>query len=141
MKMEIIMAEEKNIIDDLVAKARAAQKKIADYTQEQIDDVCLAVGWQVYRDENISECAKIAVAETGMGRYEDKIKKHKVKVLGVCNDIKGARSVGAVERDQARGITKYAKPVGVVGALTPVTNPTATPASNAVSILDRKSVV
>jgi acyl-CoA reductase-like NAD-dependent aldehyde dehydrogenase len=139
--MEVIMAGEKNMIDDLVAKARAAQKKIADYTQQQIDEVCLAVGWQVYRDENISECAKIAVEETGMGCYEDKIKKHKVKVLGVCNDIKGAKSVGVIERDQARGITKYAKPVGVIGALTPVTNPTATPASNAVSILKGRNAM
>ena len=70
-----------------------------------------------------------------MGIYEDKLKKHKVKVLGVLKDVMAAKSVGVIERDEKKGPTKYAKPVGVVGALTPVTNPTATPASNAISIL------
>src|SRR3989339_100169 len=128
-------------IDELIAGARAAQKEIENYTQQQIDEVCLAVGWQVYRDDNIAACAKIAVEETGMGVYEDKLKKHKVKVLGVCKDITGVKSVGLISRDEAKKISKYAKPVGVVGALTPVTNPTATAASNAVTILKGKNAV
>ena len=77
------MSDDQRIISDLVAKARIAQKQIENYTQEQIDEVCLSVGWQVYKDDNIAACAKIAVEETGMGVYEDKLKKHKVKVLGV----------------------------------------------------------
>ena len=67
---------------------------MANYTQEQIDDVCLSVGWQLYKDDNIAECARVAVEETGMGVYEDKIKKHKVKVGGVCRDILKAKTVG-----------------------------------------------
>ncbi|MBW1903463.1 MAG: aldehyde dehydrogenase family protein [Deltaproteobacteria bacterium] len=106
-----------------------------------IDEVCLSVGWQVYKDDNIAACAKIAVEETGMGVYEHKLKKHKVKVLGVCRDILKAKTVGIIERDEATGITKYAKPVGVVGALSPVTNPTATPASNTVGILKGRNAV
>ena len=82
--------------------------------------------WQVYRDDNIAACAKIAVEETGMDVYEDKLTKHKVKVLGVCRDIKHAKTVGVIKWDEARGLTKYAKPIGVIGALNPVTNPTAT---------------
>ncbi|MCP4197952.1 MAG: aldehyde dehydrogenase family protein, partial [Proteobacteria bacterium] len=117
------------------------QKQIENYTQEQIDEVCLSVGWQVYKDDNITACAKIAVEETGMGVYEHKLKKHKVKVLGVCRDILKAKTVGVIERDETTGITKYAKPVGVVGALSPVTNPTATPASNSVSILQGRNAV
>ncbi len=134
------MGNEK-IIGQLVAQARKAQAQIENYTQEQIDDACLAVAWAVYNDANIHECAKIAVEETGMGKYEDKITKHKVKVLGVINDVKGVKSVGLIEHDQKKKIRKYAKPVGVVGALTPVTNPTATPASNAVSILKGRNAV
>ncbi len=137
------MSDDMKVIGDLIAKARIAQQKIADYTQEQIDEVCLAVGWAVYKDENIDACARIAVEETGMGVYEHKLRKHKVKVLGVCRDImdKNAKSVGVIERDEARGITKYAKPVGVIGALSPVTNPTATPASNTVGILKGRNAV
>jgi len=135
------MADDFVIIDELVKKARTAQKQIENYTQEQIDEVCLSVGWQVYKDDNIAACAKIAVEETGMGVYEHKLKKHKVKVLGVCRDILKAKTVGVIERDETTGITKYAKPVGVVGALSPVTNPTATPASNSVSILQGRNAV
>lgn len=128
-------------IKQLVEKARAAQKQIENYTQEQIDEVCLSVGWQAYKDDNIAVCARTAVEETGMGVYEDKLRKHKVKVLGVCRDILTAKTVGIIERDEITGITKYAKPVGVVGALSPVTNPTATPASNSVSILQGRNAV
>ncbi len=51
---------EEEIISCLVAKGRAAQKQVENYTQEQIDKVCLAVGWQVYKDDNIAVCAKVA---------------------------------------------------------------------------------
>ena len=128
-------------IDTLVKKARAAVKQIEGYTQEQIDEVCLSIGWEMYEDNNIAKLAQAAVSETGMGNVTDKISKHKGKVLGVIRDVKGAKSVGLIEEDKAKGIRKYAKPVGVVGALTPVTNPTATPASNAVSILKGRNAV
>lgn len=133
--------DDQKMISELVEKARAAQKQIENYTQEQIDEVALSVGWQLYKDENIAECARVAVEETGMGVYEDKIKKHKVKVGGVCRDILTAKTVGIIERNEAMGITKYAKPVGVIGALTPVTNPTATCGSNGVGILKGRNAV
>lgn len=130
-----------SVIDELLEKARAAQKIASTYTQEQIDDVCLSVGWEVYNDENIRKLAEAGVEETGMGVVEHRLTKHKVKVLGVLKDIKGARSVGLIEEDKQKGIRKYAKPAGVVGALTPVTNPTATPASNGLSILKGRNAV
>jgi sulfoacetaldehyde dehydrogenase len=135
------MEDEMKIIGELVSKAKAAQRHVENYTQEQIDEVCYAVGWQLYKDDNIAACAKAAVEETGMGVCEDKIKKHKVKVFGVCRDIRNAKTVGIIERDEAKGITKYAKPVGVVGALTPVTNPTASLGSNGVSVLKGRNAV
>ncbi|MFP4330825.1 MAG: aldehyde dehydrogenase family protein [Spirochaetaceae bacterium] len=122
-------------------RARKAQAAVANYTQEQIDDLCLSVGWEVYNDENIARLAALAVEVTEMGNVPDKITKHKVKVLGVLDDIRHAKSVGLIERDEAKGISKYAKPVGVVGALLPVTNPTATPASNGLGILKGRNAV
>jgi sulfoacetaldehyde dehydrogenase len=133
--------ENNSLIDDLVRKARIAQEKVANYTQAQIDEVCKAVAWQVYKDENIQQLARLAVDETGMGNYEDKITKHKNKVLGIIVDALAAKTVGLIERDEAKGISKYAKPVGVVGALTPTTNPTATPSSNGVAILKGRNAV
>jgi len=135
------MDQENETITEIVEKAKIAQEKIENYSQEEIDEVCLAVGWEMFKDENIAKLAKKAVEETGMGNYEDKINKHKVKVLGVINDIIGKKSVGLIEHDERKRIFKYAKPVGVVAAITPVTNPTATPASNAISILKGRNAV
>ncbi len=135
------MEEAKKIIQQYIQKARIAQSLIKDYTQEQIDEVCVAIGYEVYNDENIDKLAKQAVEETKMGNVKDKILKHKNKVLGVLKDIKDKASVGLIELDEEKKIRKYAKPVGVVGALTPVTNPTATPSSNAITILKGRNAV
>ncbi|HBQ64790.1 MAG TPA: aldehyde dehydrogenase, partial [Clostridiales bacterium] len=102
---------------------------------------CRAIAWEVYKDENIARLAALAVEETGMGVAADKLTKHKVKVMGVLQDVLQAKSVGLIERIPEKQIWKYAKPVGVVGALTPVTNPTATPASNTISILKGRNAV
>lgn len=126
---------EPNSIQGLVHRARTAQKAVEGYSQQQIDDLCRSVAWQMYEDGNIRLLAQTAADETGMGNVRDKITKHKNKVLGVIADVRNKKSVGLIEQDEQKQIYKYAKPVGVVGALTPVTNPTATPASNAVSIL------
>jgi sulfoacetaldehyde dehydrogenase len=128
-------------IRELVDKGRAAQRVAAHFTQEEVDKVCTAVAWEVYCDENIKKLAELAVSETGMGSVEDKMIKHKNKVLGVIDDVRKAKSVGLLEHDKEKGIRKYAKPVGVIGALTPVTNPTATPSSNAISILKGRNAV
>jgi len=129
------------LIAGYLERARAAQAQVADYTQEQIDDLVLSVGWEVYSDENIAKLAALAVEATGMGNVPDKITKHKVKVMGVLRDLQTAKTVGCIERNEATGISKYAKPVGVVGALLPVTNPTATPASNGLGILKGRNAV
>lgn len=135
------MVDSKQIIASYIEKARAAQALVNHYTQEQIDEVCVAIGWEVYNDHNIEQLATLAVEETRMGNVKDKILKHKNKVLGVLKDVQGAKSVGLIETDEVKKIKKYAKPVGVVGALTPVTNPTATPASNAVTIVKGRNAV
>lgn len=135
------MAENEQIISELVRRARVAQAQVADYTQKQIDDVCRSVAWQTYCDANIKVCAETAVEETSMGNVADKITKHKVKVLGSLIESLKGKTVGLIEEDAACGIRKYAKPVGVVGALAPVTNPTATPASNAIAILKGRNAM
>jgi len=131
----------KEYVSSYVKRAKAAQKQIQFYTQEQIDEVCVAIGWEVYNDQNIEILAKLAVEETKMGNVQDKITKHKNKVLGVLKDVQHAKSVGCIEVDEVKKIRKFAKPVGVVGALTPVTNPTATPASNGITILKGRNAV
>lgn len=128
-------------VAEQMALARKAQEAIANYSQEQIDEVCLAVGWEVYRDDNIAKLAAMAVEETGFGNVQSKITKHKRKVGGVMHDIKGAVSVGLMERDESTGISRYAKPVGVICAILPATNPTATCGGKAVGILKGRNAV
>jgi sulfoacetaldehyde dehydrogenase len=128
-------------VDELVQAGRRAQEQVAGYTQGQIDDVCLAVGWALYNDENVHELSKLAVEETGYGNYESKVVKHKRKVGGAVEGILGKVSVGLVERDEASGISKYAKPVGLVCAILPATNPTATAGTKAVAILKGRNAV
>ena len=130
-----ITDSDRELVAGYLKRARAAQQIVSTYSQQQIDDLCFAVGWEVYEDTNIQTLAELAVEATEMGNVPDKITKHKVKVLGVMRDIKGAKTVGLIDRNEKTGISKYAKPVGVVGALLPVTNPTATPASNGLGIL------
>ena len=128
-------------VSEQMELARKAQEAVNEYTQEQIDEICLAIGWEVYEDANIAKLAKMAVEETGFGNVESKIIKHKRKVGGVLHDVKGAKSVGLIERDEQNGISKYAKPVGVVCAILPATNPTATCGGKAIGILKGRNAV
>ncbi|MGH3950245.1 MAG: aldehyde dehydrogenase family protein [Pseudonocardiaceae bacterium] len=114
-------------VSEVVARAGAAQAAIADYTQEQIDELCTAVAWAVARPERAEALAKLAVDEGGFGNYGDKVTKINKRVLGVLADMRTVRTVGVVEEDPARGLVKIAKPVGVVAALIPTTGPDATP--------------
>ncbi len=128
-------------VEEQLELARKAQAQIDNYTQEQIDEVCLAIGWEVYKDDNIAKLAELAVEETGFGNVPSKITKHKRKIGGVLFDIQGVKSVGLMERNTETGISKYAKPVGIVCAILPATNPTATCGGKAISILKGRNAV
>ncbi|MEE8499744.1 MAG: aldehyde dehydrogenase family protein, partial [Kiloniellales bacterium] len=71
----------------------------------------------------------------------DKIVKNQRKTFGCLRDLLRARSVGIVEEDPARGLVVYAKPVGVVAAITPSTNPAATPINKAMMALKGRNAV
>jgi len=126
-------------IPEMVQKARTAQKEIEYWPQEKVDLMVAAVGWELYKNDNAEKCARMAADETKMGVYEDKLLKHKKKTLGTLRDLQGVQTVGIVDEDEARGLFKVAKPVGVVAAVIPVTNPTSTPAGNGLSILKTRN--
>ncbi len=128
-------------IKELVERARKAQKIVEYWSQDQVDEMVAAAGWEVYKKENAEQCAKLAVEETGMGIYEHKLIKHQKKALGTLRDLQGVKTVGVIEEIPEKGIVKIAKPVGVIGALTPVTNPTSTPAGNGLPILKTRNAV
>lgn len=124
---------EMQTVSECVTRARAAQRAYAQYSQQQVDDAVAAVAWAGYSHAEV--LARVAVDDTGIGNYEDKVAKNRRKTLGTMRDLKGAASVGTIRTDSARGITEIAKPVGIVGVLTPVTNPGATVINNIMIVL------
>lgn len=128
-------------IHELIRRARRAQQIVEYWPQEKVNLMVAAVGWELYRQANAVRCARLAFRETGIGVYADKLLKHRKKTLGTLRDLAGIRTVGVVEIDEARGLAKLAKPVGIVAAITPVTNPTSTPACNGLTILKGRNAV
>jgi sulfoacetaldehyde dehydrogenase len=128
-------------ISSLLARARAAQAAYADADQATVDEAVTALAWAIYRPENARELAELAVRETGLGNVADKIIKKQRKTFGTLRDLLRVRSVGVIEEDSARGIVKWAKPIGVVAAITPATNPGATPVNKAMMALKGRNAV
>ena len=125
--------DSKSYIDEYIERAKKAQKEYETFSQEQIDEIVMTIAKVVH--DNAEYLAEIAVDETGMGVVADKTAKNKGKARTIWNSLKGKKSTGIIERDEATGITKIAKPIGVVAAITPCTNPIVTPMSNAMFAL------
>jgi len=131
--------EAQEYINQLLSNARAAQKEYEHYQQEQVDHVVRAIAKTVF--DNAELLADMAVKETRMGVYEDKVKKNQGKARIIWSELKGKKSVGILRRDEASGITEVAKPMGVVGAITPTTNPIVTPMCNAMFALKGRNAI
>ena len=123
------MMEDAMLIDQLVERAKKAQAELATYSQEKIDSIVKMFGKVIF--DNAVELSKIAIEETRMGVYEDKVAKCQGKSRIIWNNLKGKKSVGILEEDEEAGLVIMAKPMGVVGAVTPCTNPIVTPMCNA----------
>ena len=129
-------------IAELVARSRAAQEQIANYTQEQVDRLIRAMVWAVAREDVAEKIAQQTVDETQLGNYDGKYLKIYRKTRATLMDIIDDKSVGVIEEDPVRNIVKIAKPVGVIGALSPSTNPEATPVIKAIAaVKGRNSII
>ena len=116
-------------ISEMIKKAREAQAKLEAYTQAETDALVRAMGKVIY--DNAELLAEEAVTETGMGNVPDKIIKNRGKPRAIWNHLKDKKSRGIISPRDENGIVQIAKPVGVVGAVTPTTNPVVTPMCNA----------
>ena len=122
--------KERKIVDSVetleaaLADVRAAQKKYATYTQEQVDAIFLAAASAANKAR--IPLAKLAVEETGMGVVEDKVIKNNYASEYIYNAYRHTKTCGVIEEDKAFGIQKIAEPIGVVAAVIPTTNPTST---------------
>lgn len=129
------------MVAEQVARARRAQAIYEGYDQVGVDEVVTAVGWAVVEPERNRELAELAVRTTGIGDVEDKVTKNRRKTMGLLRDLKGARTVGVIAEYPEQGLVEIARPVGVVGAVTPSTNPVATPVNKAINALKGRNAV
>jgi succinate-semialdehyde dehydrogenase len=128
-----------NEVQELVAKARAAQAIFEGFSQEQVDGIVRDLGKFVY--DNAEKLARMAVEETGIGNYEDKVLKKKGKARVIWNSLKGKKSRGVIGEEPENNLVLVAKPMGVVASVCPVTNPIATPMCNAMFALKAGNAV
>ncbi len=140
MAPRAITEEEKAMVADLVARARVALKEIADYDQARVDRLIQAVGWTLSNEKTFTRLSNMGVDESGLGDRAGRPGK-RFKLHGILRDALRAKSMGIVEEDPAKGLVKYAKPVGVIASLVPVTNAGHTEVGNGIYSLKCKNAI
>ncbi len=128
-------------VDQLILRARQAMSEFDGSDQRRVDEAVTAIAWALYQDKNAQKLAQLAVDNTQLGNVNDKITKNKRKTFGTLRDLMRVRTVGVIETDEQRGLVKYAKPVGVVAAVTPSTNPAATPVNKCMMAVKGRNAV
>lgn len=123
-------------VEAIVARARTAQAAFeANGSQAIYDRAAQAAAWAIMEPTHNKHLAELAVETTGLGNVADKITKNHRKTLGLMRDIADVTTYGIISDDAATGITEIARPIGVIGAVVPSTNPGATPANNIINAL------
>ena len=114
----------KQMIDELIQKAKIASQEYLKLDQETVDNITRAMSMAGL--EHHMELAKMAVEETGRGIYEDKITKNMFSTEYVYHSIKYEKTVGIIRENEEDDFVEIAEPVGIIAGVTPVTNPTST---------------
>ncbi|MDR1825462.1 MAG: acetaldehyde dehydrogenase (acetylating) [Bifidobacteriaceae bacterium] len=124
--MELVDRDLQSIqeVRNLIRAAKEAQARLATFTQDQVDAICLAMAKA--GSEHAARLAKAAQEETGFGRVDDKTIKNQFGSMGVWEAIKDLRTVGIISDDSVTGITEVGVPMGVIAGIIPSTNPTST---------------
>src|SRR5699024_694042 len=121
--VELITMTIDQTIRDLIGRARTAQKIAEGFSQRKVDELAAAIVYVLSRPELAKEIAADCVDETDIGDIEAKISKLTNKIPAVFHQVKTVKTVGVIEENGEMGIRKIAKPVGVIAALIPSTNP------------------
>ncbi|MGP3685040.1 bifunctional acetaldehyde-CoA/alcohol dehydrogenase [Streptomyces sp. IBSNAI002] len=127
------------MVDGLVQGALKALGRFESFNQEQVDHIVKKASLAALSRHG--ELAKLAVEETGRGLFEDKAVKNLFACEHVVNSMRGLKTAGVIRRDELNGITEIAEPVGVVCAMTPVTNPTSTTVFKALIALKTRNPI
>ncbi len=121
--MDLLVKDEESFLE-LLQKVRKAQVAFSAFSQEKVDEIFAAAARAA--DKARLELAKMAIEETGMGVFEDKVLKNHYAAEYIYNRYKNAVTCGEIERDEAGGYARIAAPIGVAAAIVPTTNPTST---------------
>ncbi|MDK1045827.1 MAG: aldehyde dehydrogenase family protein [Anaerolineales bacterium] len=138
---EEVSAAELAEIQELYERARRAFEQIEFWPQDKVDEMVAAVGWEWQREGTAKELARLAVDESGIGVYEDKVAKIQSKTRGTLWDMNGVKTCGLVEEDKERGLRIYAKPMGVIANIVPSTNPESTVCCIGLSLLKTRNAM
>ncbi|SAK68060.1 aldehyde dehydrogenase [Caballeronia catudaia] len=122
-------------VERIVERARAAQRRFEQAGQETLDIAAAAAAWAIMEPQRNRRLADLSVRDTGLGNADDKFRKNQRKTLGLLRDLHGVATTGVIARDEEHGIVEIARAVGVVAAITPSTNPAATPANKIINAL------
>lgn len=125
--MENTLNKESIEVSMLIKRAKKAQLIVEQFSQRRVDELAAAIAYSLSREKTALEIAKLACDETGMGNIESKYNKLAKKIPGCFYDVKNQKTVGVIGYNVETGITEIAKPIGIIGALIPSTNPEATP--------------
>ncbi len=136
----LITAEEKQYAQELLARARRAMCLIESYDQARIDRLCQAVGWATANEATFTRLSQMSVDESGLGDRDGRPNK-RFKIMGILRDALRQKSIGVIEEIPEKGIVKYAKPVGVIASLVPVTNASLTESGNGIYSLKCKDAI
>jgi acyl-CoA reductase-like NAD-dependent aldehyde dehydrogenase len=135
-----ITEEQKQELQELLKRARVALDTIAGYDQQRVDRLCQAIGWALANEKTFTRLAMKSIEESGLGDPETRPGK-RMKINGILRDVLRQKSMGIIEEDPQRGLVKYAKPVGVIAGLVPVTNAALTEIGVGIFAIKAKNVV
>lgn len=128
-------------IGQVIAAAVTAQSVVKTWTMELVNDVVAGLGCHMYRDDVAERLSKSAVRESGIGNAQESYKRLRGRILGALQEMAGARTIGRIGYDEEKGLIRYAKPVGLIAALTPATAPVATVVVHALNAIKTRNAI
>ncbi len=135
-----ITVEQQQELDELFARSRAALDAIKNYDQARVDRIAQCIAWAAGNAQAFDRFGKMGVEESGVGDWKGRIgKRH--KIIGVMRDALRQKSVGLIDTKPEKGLAQYAKPVGVISSLVPMTNPELTPIVTAIYAVKARDTV
>ena len=140
MAPKVITEEQRLQVLEMVERARVALEAIKDYDQARVDRICQALAWATANEETFTRLSNKSIEESGLGDKETRPGK-RMKIYGILRDVLRQKSMGIIEEIPEKGLVKYAKPVGIIASLVPVTNAALTEAGTGIFAIKAKNVV